>query len=86
MREKRSSSPGFIPAVVLLVLVLLPLVYVLSVGPVACVLVNLQIEQHHWAMQAAETFYFPLISLVAENETLAPYYEWYLSFWVPVDL
>jgi hypothetical protein len=74
MEERRANAAVFI-AVVLLLLAL-PLLYVLSFGPVAA------FYEHRDAPAAVEAFYTPLIWLADAWQPAEDLLNWYVDLWI----
>lgn len=82
MAEAECKTKGSAAAVILLLLglfVFLPLLYVLSIGPVVMIYQG-SMDVPPWI----ERLYQPLIDLINASEWLSSLAEWYLSFWVKV--
>lgn len=75
--QRKRSSVGFWATVILL---LLPVLYVLSTGPVAW------LHAHHalpgWAFEPIEWAYSPLSALLQGNGPFSSLLLWYLLLWV----
>jgi hypothetical protein len=79
MNQERAAPRGGSGAIVvalLLVLLMLPILYVLSVGP-AIWLMNATGTGEHFA----EAFYFPLIWLHQQGGWLGQALDWYVEQW-----
>ena len=76
MTEKRESGDRRSPAavVLLVVLFLLPIVYVLSIGPVNWLVTNDYLDS-----DGPRCFYYPLIYLAENNDTAAAVFVWYVG-------
>ncbi len=72
--DERRSTPGIWIAVAGLLLLFLPVLYVLSVGPVAAVYPD---EAPPWA----EVFYAPIFWLCDNSDFAAHALELYLELW-----
>lgn len=80
MAEAEHKSKGSAAAVILLLLglfVFLPLLYVLSIGPMVMIY-----QDGTNIPPLIEWFYQPLVDLVNSSEWLSSVAEWYVSFWV----
>lgn len=81
-RKEKSPSGGGAPIMALLVIVLLmPLLYVLSIGP-AALYYHTHGEEPEWLAY----LYYPLGMLVEWVEPLQPILEWYLELWIGEDV
>jgi len=82
MAEADHKTKGSAAAVILLLLglfVFLPLLYVLSIGPVVMMYQGSS-DVPPWIV----TIYQPLFDLINSSEWLTAIAEWYLNFWVDV--
>lgn len=70
------SSAALMMVVMLSALVLLPLLYVLSVGPVIMMIERDNLEPEFW-----EWFYGPLEWLHEHVEITRPFLDWYVRLW-----
>jgi hypothetical protein len=76
--EERRSHGGVLIAVVILLLMALPLLYVFSIGPVAA-----YYRGGTPVPPAVEGFYAPLQWLAESSDTARQFFEWYIGLWVP---
>ena len=78
--EKHRRGPSGGAAVLLMVaLLLLPLLYVLSIGPMALMFPNG--DEPAWVT----TVYRPLTWLVEQSEFTMSLFYWYISFWIDLE-
>ena len=77
MRDKRASAAAPILAVFAIVLALLPMLYVLSVGPAAWL-----ISEDYISNDSAEVFYAPIIAVVESNSWLQGTFERYIRLFI----
>ena len=74
--DKRRSRSG--PALVLVIVLLLPVLYVLSIGPATVVIVAT--GENDELIAVARTVYYPVIWL-HDHTPLADPIEWYVELW-----
>ncbi len=69
-------------------MILLPVLYFLSTGPVIVILffIDQQVGLPRWTQSVLEGIYFPLIWLAENNETFEGIVESYTSWWTSVFL
>ncbi len=72
-KDKKTSSAAFW----ITVIVLLPIMYVLSIGPAWWLL-----SRYPAIEQSITAFYYPLLLLMESNDWLEPIMARYLSWWV----
>jgi hypothetical protein len=77
MEEKRGNAGAAWIVVALLIALLLPVLYVLSVGPVVA-MVQPNSNEPAWFA----TVYAPLIWLDQNSTAASSFFEWYVGFWV----
>jgi len=76
-KEATALSPvGAVMVVILVIAVLLPLLYVLSLGPVVMMIERGGMQTEFW-----EWFYWPLQWLHEHVEFVRPFLEWYVELW-----
>jgi hypothetical protein len=79
MSEQRQSATGVYLAIALLVC--LPPLYVLSIGPVGFILDAAGVEHDDWLAHFARACYWPLLWLHDNNTVAREWLEWYLKLW-----
>ena len=77
MRDKRGSAAPPILAVFAIVLAVLPILYVLSVGPAAWL-----ISEDYISNDSAELFYAPIIAVAESNSWLQGTFEHYIRLFI----
>ncbi len=76
-KETAGNNPATMLLVVMMfALVLLPLLYVLSVGPVVMMVDRGGMDREFWTW-----FYAPLEWLHSHVEFVRPFLEWYIELW-----
>ena len=76
MKERDQKRGGLGCAIVGIVLVLLPVLYVLSSGPLAWCL-----DHDYVSGNSFRVFYYPLICLSGYSPTFEAAWGWYFTFW-----
>jgi hypothetical protein len=76
--ERSPHGGGALACALLLVLVALPVLYVLSLGPAIWLGHNRMVNT-----DILQTIYSPLEWLYNNVEATKPLFDWYLSFWLP---
>jgi len=77
MDESRKKSAGPVVAAVLMVLLLFPLLYVLSIGPAAWL-----VEREVVSGEKAELFYCPILAAAQYSPGVQPVLEWYIELFI----
>jgi len=76
---KERSSGAIVLALALVVLLGLPVLYVLSIGPVAWLANREYLSE--WALEILSVVYLPLQFLADSSEWAEQWAQWYISFW-----
>lgn len=74
--ESSSRSGAGLALVVAVLLVLLPVLYVLSIGPA-----DYLVRSDYLDAETSRAFYGPLVWLYNSYEPIQPLLEWYLEWW-----
>jgi hypothetical protein len=85
--RKKEMKPGALHYVkpALMMLVSLPVLYLLSVGPVNWACIKCNVENHRGTSTMVRRIYSPLDKLYASDSTAARIYKSYLRFWTPIN-
>jgi hypothetical protein len=67
----------------LMILVSLPVLYLLSVGPINCACIKFNVENYKGMSTMVRRIYSPLDKLYASDTMAARIYKSYLRFWTP---
>lgn len=80
MTDEQKRKRSYWPALV----VMLPLFYVLSVGPAVKLIVALDLAGYdsEWLNEPLTMFYWPLAWGYDNNEMAEAFFDWYLELWV----
>ena len=74
------STPWLV--IMLIVLVLLPVLYVLSIGPYVAIDDGFTRQDWHpWA----QTFYAPIFWAIDHSKNVDQFFDWYMGLWLPLD-
>ena len=83
IRGMQEHSPSRLPVLVAVVIVVLvlPVLYVLSIGPVQWLMGNGYIGEQSRLAIALGFFYWPIIAMHESGEPIRWAIDWYLAFW-----
>ena len=76
---KERSSGAVVIALALLVLLGLPVLYALSIGPIAWLANHGYLSQ--WLLEVLSVVYWPLECVAHSSEWTEQWAEWYIEFW-----
>jgi hypothetical protein len=76
---KERSSGAIVIALALLVMLVLPVMYILSIGPVAALARNGYLSEG--ALAVLSVVYAPLEYVAESSDWTQQWAEWYISFW-----
>ena len=80
MHEERKSGRSGLAAAIVVITILLPVFYVLSIGPVSYILDAAGVANPGPIVTAVRVFYYPVI-VMHENGILTQQLEWYVELW-----
>jgi hypothetical protein len=82
MSDKDHRPRGALaPRLAIMAVVLLPIAYVLSIGPASHLMGRLNPTDHHETMEFIVWFYRPLTFLCEHFDALQRVMDWYQSLW-----
>jgi hypothetical protein len=81
MHSQNHPASFQIAALALVFVLLAPVLYVFSVGPVAYLANAAQLPNDNILLTALSAFYFPLEWISEHNQTAEAFFEWYINLW-----